>query len=69
MEKFNKVMWMIYWMMFIVITVGMALYCAVDRVRNWINKHIVMPYVKGCEKVAEEVSDMYYGCDESEDEE
>lgn len=69
MEKFNKVMWVIYWAMFIVGTVGMALYCAVEKVRNWINRHIVVPYVRGCEKVAEQINDMYYGYDESESEE
>lgn len=69
MEKFNKVMWAIYWAMFIVVSVATALYCTVGKVRTWINRHVVMPYVTGCEKLGEEISDMYYGYDESETEE
>ena len=69
MEKFNKVMWAIYWAMFIVVSVATALYCTVVKVRTWINRHVVMPYVAGCEKLGEEISDMYYGYDEPESEE
>ena len=61
MDKFNKVMWVIYWAIFAITTIGMALYVTVDRVRTWINKHVMAPYVKGCVKIAEEIEDMYYG--------
>ena len=61
MKKFNAAMWTIYWAIFAITTVGVALYVTVDRVRTWINKHIVVPYVKGCEQIAEEIQDMYYG--------
>ena len=61
MKKFNTVMWTVYWVIFAITTIGMALYMTVDRVRTWINKHVMVPYVKGCEKIAEEIEDMYYG--------
>ena len=54
MEKFNKVMWAIYWAMFIVVSVATVLYCTVEKARSWLNRHVVMPYVKGCEKLGEE---------------
>lgn len=60
MDNFNKVMWVIYWAMFIVVSVTTALYCTVGKVRTWLNRHVVMPYVLGCNRVAEEVSNMYY---------
>lgn len=69
MEKFNKVMWVIYWAMFIVVSVATVLYCTVEKARSWLNRHVVIPYVKGCEKLGEEIEDMYYGCDETETEE
>lgn len=69
MEKFNKVMWVIYWAMFIVVSVATVLYCTVEKARSWLNKHVVVPYVKECEKISEELTDIYYGSDESESEE
>lgn len=69
MEKFNKVMWAVYWMMFIVVSVATVLYCTVGKVRNWINRHIVVPYVKECGKIGEEISDMYYGYETETEEE
>lgn len=69
MEKFNKVMMTIYWAIFAVVSVATVLYCAVGKVRTWLNRHVVVPYVLGCNKVAEEINDMYYGYDESESEE
>ena len=60
MEKFTKVMWAIYWAMFIVVSTATVLYCTVGKVRTWLNRHVVMPYVKGCEKLGEEINNMWY---------
>lgn len=69
MEKFNKVMMTIYWAILAVVSVATVLYCTTEKVRTWLNRHVVVPYVRGCEHVAEEINDMYYGYDESESEE
>lgn len=60
MEKFNKVMWVIYWAMFIVISVATVLYCTIEKVRTWLNRHVVLPYAWGCEHFAEEITHMWY---------
>lgn len=68
MEKFNKVMWAIYWAMFIVVSAVTVLYCTVEKARSWINLHVVRPYVKGCEKIGAEIlADMYDYETESEE--
>ena len=69
MEKFNKVMMTIYWAMFIVVSSVTVLYCTVEKARSWLNRHVVKPYMAGCERLGAEIlADMYDG-GESESEE
>ena len=58
MKKFNNIMWCVYWAMFAIVTIGTVLYVTVDKARTWINKRIVVPYVKTCEKIGEEIGNM-----------
>ena len=63
MEKFNKVMMAIYWAMLIVVSVVTVLYCTVEKARNWLNLHVMKPYIRGCEKLAEDIENIYYSED------
>lgn len=65
MDRNNKIMWAIYWAMFIVVSVATVLYCAVEKVRDWINLHVVFPYVRGCERLEEKYVDW---CEKEESE-
>ena len=60
MDKFNKVMWVIYWAMFIGVSVATVLYCTVEKARGWLNRHVVVPYARGCERFVEEINNMWY---------
>ena len=63
MKKFNTVMWAIYWVIFAITMTATVLYMTVDKVRTWINSHVMVPYVKACEDLAGEIEDMYYSED------
>ena len=60
MEKFNKIMMTVYGLISVLMIVGMYLYISVDKVRAFINRHVMVPYVKACEKIGEEIEDMWY---------
>lgn len=69
MDKFNKVMQVIYWAMFIVVGAVTVLYCTVEKARSWLNRHVVKPYMAGCERLGAEILAELYDVEGSESEE